>query len=37
MKFIGIDLLNHKDILDINIALEPKAWAKKYLIDASVS
>jgi len=33
----GIDLLNHKDILDINIILEPSAWARKYLIAASVS
>lgn len=37
MKFIGIEKLNQRDILDISIILEPKAWAKKYLIEASVS
>jgi hypothetical protein len=29
--------LNHRDILDIIIILDPTAWAKKYLIDASDS
>jgi hypothetical protein len=35
--FIGIEFLNHMEILAINIILDPKAWAIKYLIEASVS
>lgn len=37
MYSIGIELLNHIDSLAINITLDPRAWAKKYLIEASVS
>lgn len=35
--FLGIEWLNHIDMLDINIILDPRAWARKYLIAASVS
>jgi len=37
IMLIGIEKLNHNAILDISITLDPRAWAKKYLIDASVS
>jgi len=37
IRRLGLDLLNHRAILVINITLDPIAWAKKYLIEASVS
>jgi hypothetical protein len=36
-RFIEIDMLNHRDILDIRRILDPSAWARKYLTAASVS
>jgi len=36
-RLVGIESINHIDILDISIILDPRAWARKYLIDASVS
>lgn len=37
IRRLGELIKNHIEILDISITLDPKACAKKYLIDASVS